>query len=146
MYANLERPSSTVAISLIRIKFLDIGDSVGGDVTWQHVESSGWSLGELASALTCSSLTTLRPFVSKYFPSLGITWSRHKPSGNQSSSPVGGAGDGDPESNGAMRKLETKKSGTTRRSADSSGDIMEDELRAFESKSSSTYDKNHTAF
>ncbi|KAK5655153.1 hypothetical protein OQA88_6052 [Cercophora sp. LCS_1] len=58
----------TVAISIIRIKFLDIHE----DVTWQHVESSGWSIGELASALTCSSLPTLRPFVAKYVPSLGL--------------------------------------------------------------------------
>jgi len=56
----------TVAISVIRIKYLDIHE----DVTWDHVESSGWSIGELASAITCSSLPTLRPFIAKYFPSL----------------------------------------------------------------------------
>ncbi|KAM7206090.1 hypothetical protein V8F20_002872 [Naviculisporaceae sp. PSN 640] len=58
----------TVAISIIRIKFLEIG----GDVTWQHVESSGWSIGELACAITCASLPTLRPFIAKYFPGLGF--------------------------------------------------------------------------
>jgi len=62
----------TVAISVIRIKFLNID----GDVTWQHVESSGWSIGELACALTCSSLPTLRPFIAKYFPSLGLSSSQ----------------------------------------------------------------------
>jgi hypothetical protein len=58
----------TVAISVIRIKYLDIHE----DVTWDHVESSGWSIGELASAITCSSLPTLRPFIARYFPSLDL--------------------------------------------------------------------------
>ena len=81
----------TVAISVIRIKFLNISE----DITWQHVESSGWSIGELASALTCSSLPTLRPFVSKYLPSLGLM-----PSGSAESAPsnvpttIGGGGAG----------------------------------------------------
>ena len=136
---------STVAISLIRIKFLDIGDSVGGDVTWQHVESSGWSLGELASALTCSSLPTLRPFISKYFPSLNMHWSGERPSYNQFGSPVGGYG-GDPESKGASRQLRSKKSGTTRASDASAGDIMDHELRAFESKPNSAHGSSRSAF
>ncbi|KAK4208627.1 hypothetical protein QBC37DRAFT_296316 [Rhypophila decipiens] len=58
----------TVAISVIRIKYLEIGS----DVTWQHVESSGWSIGELTCAITCASLPTLRPFMAKYFPVLGF--------------------------------------------------------------------------
>ncbi|KAK1752621.1 hypothetical protein QBC47DRAFT_305893 [Echria macrotheca] len=58
----------TVAISVVRVKFLDIHE----DVTWQHVESSGWSIGELASAITCAALPTLRPFVAKYLPGLGV--------------------------------------------------------------------------
>ena len=123
---------STVAISVIRIKFLDLKE----DVTWQHVESSGWSLGELASALTCSSLPTLRPFVAKYVPSLGLTWTGDRPSyyGNA----AGGIGS-DPESKAVSRGLRTKKSGTTRGSADSV-DTVEQELRAIDARRHSTDD------
>ncbi|SPO05143.1 related to integral membrane protein [Cephalotrichum gorgonifer] len=56
----------TVAISVIRIKFLAVTE----DPTWDNIESSGWSIGELTSALTCSCLPTLRPFFSKFFPAL----------------------------------------------------------------------------
>ncbi|PKS12632.1 hypothetical protein jhhlp_000840 [Lomentospora prolificans] len=56
----------TVAISVIRIKFLKQAE----DITWENVESSGWSLGELTSALTCACLPTLRPLVSRFIPSL----------------------------------------------------------------------------
>ena len=80
----------TVAISVIRIKFLTIGD----DVTWQHVESSGWSIGELASALTCSSLPTLRPFIAKHFPSLGLTSGASDSAPSYVPTTIGGGGHG----------------------------------------------------
>jgi len=35
------------------------------------VPSSCWSIGELSSALTCACLPTLRPLLSRHFPSLG---------------------------------------------------------------------------
>ncbi|PKS07321.1 hypothetical protein jhhlp_005923 [Lomentospora prolificans] len=136
----------TVAISVIRIKFLNIGNSEGGDVTWQHVESSGWSLGELASALTCASLPTLRPFISKYFPQFGMTYSHPgtKPGYHQSGSPVGGCGR-DPESMATSRNLNSKKSNAIG-SGDSSVDIMEHELDPFGSKPSSTHENNHNTY
>lgn len=59
-YAN-----STVAISAIRIKFIQPEDP-----SWNHVEWAGWAMGELASALTCACLPTLRPFLAKFFSSL----------------------------------------------------------------------------
>ena len=46
------------------------------DPTWDNIESSGWSLGELTSALTCACLPTLRPFFSKFFPALAGTSAR----------------------------------------------------------------------
>lgn len=143
MLANLECFPSTVAISIIRIKYLNIGDSEGGDVTWQHVESSGWSLGELASALTCSSLPTLRPFVAKYFPSFGMTWTGS--TNSQSGRPVGGSG-GDPESKSASRIPKSRKGDDARGSADSSVDMIEHELHTFESKAYSTHGNSHPTF
>lgn len=80
----------TVAISVVRIKFLAIKE----DVTWDHVESSGWSVGELASALTCACLPTLRPLLAKFFPSLGSSYGSGAsgPSGDSSNYPstIGG--------------------------------------------------------
>jgi len=79
----------TVAISVVRIKFLAIRE----DVTWDHVESSGWSVGELASALTCACLPTLRPLLAKFFPALGSTYGTPSgPSGGSSNYPstIGG--------------------------------------------------------
>ncbi len=55
---------STVCISLIRIRFLKQYD----DFTWENVESSGWSMGELASGLTCACLPTLRPLIGRFTP------------------------------------------------------------------------------
>lgn len=71
--ADLFAQTSTVCISLVRIRFLKQYD----DFTWENVESSGWSMGELASGLTCACLPTLRPLVGRYAPWLssqaGIT-------------------------------------------------------------------------
>ena len=114
----------TVAISVIRIKFLNIG----GDVTWQHVESSGWSIGELASALTCSSLPTLRPFVAKYFPSLGLTASGTGDEPSYIPNTIGGSG-GHPDSKGTSKLRTAKKSANISGTADSFADKMEYELR-----------------
>ncbi|KAK3298656.1 uncharacterized protein B0H64DRAFT_454095 [Chaetomium fimeti] len=55
----------TVIISIIRIRYLQLFE----DFPWENVESSLWSIGELTSALTCACLPTMRPFVSRYFPS-----------------------------------------------------------------------------
>ncbi|CAI4213997.1 unnamed protein product [Parascedosporium putredinis] len=54
----------TVCISLVRIRFLRQYE----DFTWENVESSGWSMGELASGLTCACLPTLRPLIARYAP------------------------------------------------------------------------------
>ncbi|KAK3322929.1 putative integral membrane protein [Apodospora peruviana] len=59
---------STVVISMIRIRYLKLFD----DFTWENVDSSLWSMGELSSAITCACLPTLRPLVSRYFPNLAI--------------------------------------------------------------------------
>ncbi|EFQ35466.1 uncharacterized protein GLRG_10610 [Colletotrichum graminicola M1.001] len=56
----------TVAISIIRVQFLDIET----DFTWTNVKASLWSLGEISSAITCASLPTLRPLLTKLFPEL----------------------------------------------------------------------------
>ncbi|RYP39580.1 hypothetical protein DL767_002128 [Monosporascus sp. MG133] len=47
----------TCAISVIRFQYLRIDE----DFSWENVETSSWSVGELASALTCVCLPTLRP-------------------------------------------------------------------------------------
>jgi hypothetical protein len=116
----------TVAISVIRIKFLDIG----GDVTWQHVESSGWSIGELASALTCSSLPTLRPFISKYFPSLGLTSSATGSTTSYLPNTIGGSGGRALQMMGSNKSASSKlrPAGKKRGSADSFADKMDYEL------------------
>lgn len=41
------------------------------DFTWENVPPSCWSIIELTSAITCSCLPTLRPFLTRYFPKLG---------------------------------------------------------------------------
>ncbi|SPO05190.1 related to integral membrane protein [Cephalotrichum gorgonifer] len=125
----------TVGISVVRIKYLHLTD----DVTWQHVESSGWSIGELASALTCSSLPTLRPFFAKYFPSLGMSWTGERPSYNINT--IGGSG-GNPGSNGASRGTRAKRSANPRGSADSLVDKAEYDLRTTESGNRSITDDN----
>ncbi|KAK1983429.1 hypothetical protein LZ30DRAFT_588429 [Colletotrichum cereale] len=56
----------TVVISIIRVQFLNIE----ADFTWTNVEASLWSLGEISSAVTCASLPTLRPLLTKFFPAL----------------------------------------------------------------------------
>jgi len=136
----------TVAISVIRIKYLDIG----GDVTWQHVESSGWSIGELASALTCASLPTLRPFVAKYFPSLGLTLATDpQPSGYH---PGGGGGTiGGGTMGGHHSKAGTYKSRTTTKKSsknsvgeDSFIDKMEFELPMHRTGTGTTGTRGHS--
>ncbi|RYO99942.1 hypothetical protein DL764_006651 [Monosporascus ibericus] len=47
----------TCAISVIRFRYLRIDE----DFSWENVETSSWSVGELSSALTCVCLPTLRP-------------------------------------------------------------------------------------
>ncbi|KAK1834646.1 hypothetical protein QBC39DRAFT_20226 [Podospora conica] len=82
----------TVAISVVRIKFLAIKE----DVTWDHVESSGWSVGELTSALTCACLPTLRPLLARFFPVLGSGYPTGSggPSGSSNYPSTIGGGEG----------------------------------------------------
>jgi hypothetical protein len=40
------------------------------DLTWDNIESAGWSVGELCSGLTCACLPTFRPLLGKWFPGL----------------------------------------------------------------------------
>ncbi|CCF31928.1 hypothetical protein CH063_04407, partial [Colletotrichum higginsianum] len=56
----------TVAISIVRIRFLNIP----ADFTWANVDASLWSIGEISSAVTCACLPTLRPLLTKLFPGL----------------------------------------------------------------------------
>ncbi|KAI2602817.1 hypothetical protein GGR54DRAFT_622630 [Hypoxylon sp. NC1633] len=63
----------TCAISVIRIKFL----KQEGDVSYENVEASIWSITELCSGVTCACLPTLRPLVSRWIPSLSNRL--HKP-------------------------------------------------------------------
>lgn len=42
-------------------------------MTWDNVESAGWSVGELASGLTCSCLPTFRPLLHRWLPDLTRT-------------------------------------------------------------------------
>ena len=69
-----------MAISVVRIKYLNLFE----DVTWQNAAAGCWSVGELASGVTCACLPTLRPLVSGYFPQLNsdvdpadLTYDRH---------------------------------------------------------------------
>ncbi|KAK6948368.1 hypothetical protein Daesc_010134 [Daldinia eschscholtzii] len=66
----------TCAISVIRIKFLQLG----GDFSYENVEGSSWSITELCSGITCACLPTLRPLVSKWIPALSNRL--HKPARN----------------------------------------------------------------
>lgn len=60
------RVHSTCAISMIRMGYLDIKE----DLTWVNVEPACWSFTELCCGLLCACVPTLRPFVSRYFPSM----------------------------------------------------------------------------
>ncbi|CCC07814.1 hypothetical protein SMACR_01380 [Sordaria macrospora] len=57
----------TCAISIIRIQYLKLSD----DTTWDNVDSSCWSVSELASGIVCSCLPTLRPLLARVIPSMG---------------------------------------------------------------------------
>ncbi|KAF5597491.1 uncharacterized protein FSUBG_8526 [Fusarium subglutinans] len=50
----------TCLISLVRIKFLNIGT----DITWHNVESASWSVSELCCGIICACIPTLRPLLS----------------------------------------------------------------------------------
>ncbi|KAF5551672.1 integral membrane protein [Fusarium mexicanum] len=50
----------TCFISLVRIKFLNIGT----DITWHNVESASWSVSELCCGIICACVPTLRPLLS----------------------------------------------------------------------------------
>ncbi|KAI0482946.1 hypothetical protein GGR56DRAFT_686095 [Xylariaceae sp. FL0804] len=79
----------TCAISVIRIKFL----KQGGDLTYENVEGSSWSITELCSGVTCACLPTLRPLASRWVPALSTKLHRSSRSYNyrrQSGSQGGG--------------------------------------------------------
>lgn len=82
---------STVILSVIRIRYLQLFE----DFSWENVESSLWSVGELTSAMTCACLPTFRPFISRYFPSLRDLVGRSKVTPNSNG---GYGGKTDPES------------------------------------------------
>lgn len=63
---ELTRVHSTVIISIIRIRYLELFE----DFPWKNVDSAVWSVGELTSAITYACLPTLRPLVTHYFPGL----------------------------------------------------------------------------
>ncbi|KAH6964647.1 hypothetical protein DER45DRAFT_602170 [Fusarium avenaceum] len=50
----------TCLISLVRIKFLNIGT----DITWHNVDSASWSVSELCCGIICACVPTLRPLLS----------------------------------------------------------------------------------
>jgi hypothetical protein len=52
--------NSTCLISLVRIKFLNIGT----DITWHNVDSASWSVSELCCGIICACVPTLRPLLS----------------------------------------------------------------------------------
>ncbi|CAK7230071.1 hypothetical protein SBRCBS47491_007462 [Sporothrix bragantina] len=56
----------TCAISIVRIKYL----KQFADFSWENVASSCWSVSELASAVTCLCLPTLKPLVQRVVPHL----------------------------------------------------------------------------
>jgi len=67
-----------VILSVIRIRYLQMFE----DFSWENVEPSLWSVGELTSAMTCACLPTLRPFINRYFPSLRDMVGRSKATSN----------------------------------------------------------------
>lgn len=46
------------------------------DATWENVEPSLWSLGELCSGMTCSCLPCLRPLASRWLPGLSSRYGK----------------------------------------------------------------------
>ncbi|KAL5604355.1 hypothetical protein BROUX41_002327 [Berkeleyomyces rouxiae] len=72
----------TVAISIVRFQYL----KASSDVTWTNVVGSSWSLAELACALICACLPTLKPVLSQCLPFLRSQITRKTPSESPSSS------------------------------------------------------------
>lgn len=60
-------------------------------MTWENVDSSTWSMLELASGCVCANLVTLRPLVKLVFPSLGSSWDKTGASGGSSEKASGGS-------------------------------------------------------
>lgn len=54
----------TCCFSLVRIGWLNIGRD-GDDDSYYNVEAAGWSIGELACAMTVTCLPSLRPLIFK---------------------------------------------------------------------------------
>jgi hypothetical protein len=58
---------STVIISSLRI--MSIGNPA--DMTYSAVSLLSWSTAEVASALTCAAIPTLKPLATRYLPNFG---------------------------------------------------------------------------
>ncbi len=58
--------------SIIRLPFLRVL-SVSQDPTWTAVDGASWTIAELGSAITTTSVPTLKPLVSWIFPKFTLT-------------------------------------------------------------------------
>ncbi|KAK4032008.1 hypothetical protein C8A01DRAFT_20855 [Parachaetomium inaequale] len=119
---NLRKPSKivllfifslgffTVIISIIRIRHLKLFE----DFPWENVDSSLWSIGELTSALTCASLPTMRPLISRYFPAFSSQGGRYARGGGGGVQQRGRRNGGGPSAlesgSGKARRIPTRSS------------------------------------
>jgi hypothetical protein len=62
-------PPSVCIISMFRIPTL-VRAAMGADPTWDNTCVAEWSCLELNAAITCASLTTLKPLVNRFLPNL----------------------------------------------------------------------------
>jgi hypothetical protein len=60
---------SVCIISVIRLPALHLAATTP-DPTWNNIGVANWSCIELNAAITCASLSTLKPLVSSFFPNL----------------------------------------------------------------------------
>jgi hypothetical protein len=66
---DLDNVISTVAISAIRIKWLNLD----ADGTYNNVDAATWTVGELSCGMIVSCLPCLRPVLFKFFPQMEPT-------------------------------------------------------------------------
>jgi hypothetical protein len=67
LLTNLIR--SVCIISVIRLPALHLAATTS-DPTWNNIGIANWSCIELNAAITCASLSTLKPLISRIFPKL----------------------------------------------------------------------------
>lgn len=60
---------SVCIISIIRLPSLHLAATTP-DPTWNNISIANWSCIELSAAITCASLSTLKPLISRLFPNL----------------------------------------------------------------------------